>query len=68
MHYIQLLNAILADISLRDGHKARIAMRLAECDKKLIDGADEHLQVYDLRPVGVSLQLDRNLSWSMYDS
>lgn len=43
----QLHTAILAYPGMREQRKAEILLRLGEMDKKLTDGADEHLQLLD---------------------
>lgn len=45
---LQLQPAVLADESLTDVHKAHICIKLAECDVKLVEGADEYLQMMDV--------------------
>lgn len=47
----QLLPLIVQDPSLSNVQKSRIAMRMAESDKKLLDGADEQLQLTDILSV-----------------
>lgn len=44
----QLHDSILSDEYLVDQQKAVICERLAVCDKKLLDGADEYLQLMDV--------------------
>jgi replication factor C subunit 2/4 len=44
----QILNFILQDTHLSDLKKSEILLRLGEMDKKLTDGADEHLQLLDV--------------------
>jgi replication factor C subunit 2/4 len=41
----QLAEAIVADDGVSDSQKADIALRCAEADKALVDGADEALQL-----------------------
>jgi len=43
-----LTEEFIGDDSLADVHKAAICMRIAECDKALVDGADEYLQLLDV--------------------
>ena len=45
---LQLQAAVLADSALGDAAKGAILGRLAEADKKLVDGADEFLQLLDV--------------------
>jgi len=44
----QLQPAIIASADISDAHKSLIVIRIAEADKKLIDGADEYLQLLDV--------------------
>jgi replication factor C subunit 2/4 len=44
----QFSSAVLRDVSIGDGAKAKIAVRIAEAEHKLIDGADELLQLLDV--------------------
>jgi len=44
----QLLAVIMADDTIGDGAKAKIAVRLAEAEHKLVEGADEYLQLLDV--------------------
>ena len=44
---VQLSDALMEDAAVADSAKARIAVRLAEADKALADGADESLQLLD---------------------
>jgi replication factor C subunit 2/4 len=41
----QLAEAVVADADISDSQKADIALRCAEADKALVDGADEALQL-----------------------
>lgn len=43
----QLLTVFMADDTIDDVAKAKVAVRLAENDHKLIQGADEYLQLLD---------------------
>lgn len=45
---LQLQGALLEDASVADSAKGRVLLRLAEADKKLVDGADEFLQLLDV--------------------
>lgn len=45
---LQLQAALLEDGALSDSAKGRVLGRLAEADKKLVDGADEFLQLLDV--------------------
>jgi hypothetical protein len=45
---LQLQAALLADVKLAESAKGRVLGRLAEADKKLVDGADEFLQLLDV--------------------
>ena len=44
----QLLEVVLNDTDLSSMQKSKIALKLAEVDIALTDGADEHLQLTDL--------------------
>jgi len=44
----QLLPVILRDETIGDAAKAKIAVRLAEAEHKLVQGADELLQLMDV--------------------
>ncbi|KDO23103.1 hypothetical protein SPRG_11947 [Saprolegnia parasitica CBS 223.65] len=44
----QLVDEILAHKSMSPGKKATVCLRVAEADKKLGDGASEHLQLLDV--------------------
>jgi replication factor C subunit 2/4 len=48
---VQLQGAVLEDSAFTDLQKAHILMRIAEADHKLIEGADEHLQLLDVLSV-----------------
>ena len=45
---VQLQAMIIRCDTLTDEHKAHMCIRIAEADKKLIDGGDEHLQLMDV--------------------
>lgn len=45
---LQLQPQLVADESISDLAKGQISIRMAEIDKCLLDGADEHLQLLDL--------------------
>jgi len=45
---LQLYDGIMSDEKISDLRKSRIAMVFSETDKRLIDGADEHLTILDL--------------------
>jgi hypothetical protein len=42
---LQFQSAVIKDDDFTNDQKAKIAIRIAEADKKLVDGASEHLQV-----------------------
>lgn len=44
----QLYQAILYNESIPDVQKNKIVMVFSEIDKRLVDGADEHLSILDL--------------------
>ncbi|KFH44481.1 Replication factor C subunit-like protein [Hapsidospora chrysogenum ATCC 11550] len=44
----QLYNALLTDESIPDAQKNKIVMVFSAVDKRLVDGADEHLSMLDL--------------------
>ena len=44
----QLYQKILYDDALSDKQKTKIAMQFSDVDKRLVDGADEHLTILDL--------------------
>lgn len=44
----QLSSDILQHKTLSDTKKAKMSLRLAEADKKLVDGASEHFQLLDV--------------------
>lgn len=44
----QLHQAVIYDETIPDAQKNRIAMVFSEIDKRLVDGADEHLSILDL--------------------
>lgn len=61
----KVLDALIADASIAPDAKATIAERFAAVDKRLVDGADEELQLMDLfassfRAIaGVKIEADR---------
>jgi replication factor C subunit 2/4 len=44
----QLHRAVVYDETISDAQKNRIVMVFSEIDKRLVDGADEHLSILDL--------------------
>ncbi|KKA26730.1 hypothetical protein TD95_000872 [Thielaviopsis punctulata] len=44
----QLYQTIIYDETIKDEHKNKIVLIFSEVDKRLLDGADEHLSVLDL--------------------
>ncbi|KAG8421647.1 Subunit of heteropentameric Replication factor C (RF-C) [Metarhizium acridum] len=44
----QLYQALTTDETIADAHKNKIVMVFSEVDKRLVDGADEHLSILDL--------------------
>ncbi|CAK7215289.1 Subunit of heteropentameric Replication factor C (RF-C) [Sporothrix curviconia] len=44
----QLYQALVFDETVPDAHKNRIMLVFSEVDKRLVDGADEHLSILDL--------------------
>jgi len=44
----QIFDAVMEDPNLEEGGKAKISEKIAICDKRLLDGADEFLQMMDL--------------------
>lgn len=44
----QLSADVLDSAKLRDAQKARVCLRIAQADKKLVDGASEHFQLLDV--------------------
>jgi replication factor C subunit 2/4 len=54
----QLSPLIISSAELNDVHKAKIAIRFAEADKKLVDGADEYLQLVDTLSVITTVMLE----------
>lgn len=44
----QLNTDILHHSTLNDTQKAQMCLRIAEADKKLVDGASEHFQLLDV--------------------
>ena len=51
---LQLQMALSRCTSLSDVNKAKVATRIAEADKKLLDGADGYLQLTDIMSVALS--------------
>jgi len=45
---VQLIDAVVADPAITADAKATIAEKMATVEKRLIDGADEELQLQDL--------------------
>jgi hypothetical protein len=45
---VQILGRVVEDPKLTSEMKAIICERIATCEKKLLDGADEELQLMDL--------------------
>ena len=46
--WIQLYQRIVYDDALSNRQKNKIVMQFSDVDKRLVDGADEHLTVLDL--------------------
>lgn len=44
----QLYQAIVFDETIPDAQKNKIVLVFSEIDKRLVDGADEHLSILDL--------------------
>lgn len=44
----QLSDDVLSNAKLTDTKKAKLCLRIAEADKKLVDGASEHFQLLDV--------------------
>ncbi|KAJ9142193.1 Replication factor C subunit 2 [Pleurostoma richardsiae] len=44
----QLYQTLVSDETIPDAHKNKIVMVFSEVDKRLVDGADEHLSILDL--------------------
>ncbi|KHN94496.1 DNA polymerase III, clamp loader complex, gamma/delta/delta subunit [Metarhizium album ARSEF 1941] len=44
----QLYQALTTDETIADAHKNKIVLVFSEVDKRLVDGADEHLSILDL--------------------
>lgn len=44
----QLSDDVLVNAKLSDSQKAKLCLRIAEADKKLVDGASEHFQLLDV--------------------
>lgn len=44
----QLSDDVLVNAKLSDFQKAKLCLRIAEADKKLVDGASEHFQLLDV--------------------
>ena len=49
--FYQISPLVTASADINDLQKAKISIRLAEADKKLVDGADEYLQLMDILSV-----------------
>lgn len=45
---VQLYQAIVFDEAIPDKQKNKIVLIFSEVDKRLVDGADEHLSILDL--------------------
>lgn len=45
---MQLFQAIVSDEMIPDVQKNKIVLVFSEVDKRLVDGADEHLSILDL--------------------
>jgi len=58
--FAQLLPFIVRDPTIRDVAKSRIAIRIADSDKKLVDGADEQLQLTDVMSFIATTILERD--------
>jgi len=43
-----LSGLLLEDPELNDAEKARVSVKIARCDKVLVEGADEMLQILDV--------------------
>jgi replication factor C subunit 2/4 len=57
--FAQLQLAVINDAAITDAQTAHICIRLAEADHKLIDGADEYLQLMDVLSVIGSAVVDK---------
>ena len=44
----QLYHAVVQDETILDIQKSKITLIFSEIDKRLVDGADEHLSILDL--------------------
>lgn len=44
----QLYYAVVQDETIPDAQKSKITLVFSEVDKRLVDGADEHLSILDL--------------------
>ena len=47
-HFVQLYQQIVYDDVIQNKQKSKIVMVFSEVDKRLVDGADEHLSILDL--------------------
>lgn len=45
---IKIHDDVLADSAMSDAHKAAVCEAIAQADKNLADGADDHLQLHDI--------------------
>ena len=45
---IKIHDDVLADSAMSDAHKAAVCEVIAQADKNLADGADDHLQLHDV--------------------
>lgn len=45
---LQLYQAVIQDEMIPDAAKNKITLVFSEIDKRLVDGADEHLSILDL--------------------
>lgn len=57
MVLVQLYQKISSDDSLKNEQKSKIVLHFSDVDKRLADGADEHLAILDL-----TLQIARILA------
>ena len=57
-HQVQLYQQIVYTDTIPDKQKNKIVMIFSEVDKRLVDGADEHLEILDLalRVAGILAQ------------
>lgn len=46
--FLQLYHSVLQDETILDLQKNKITLVFSEVDKRLLDGADEHLSILDL--------------------